>query len=79
VEEQWQFYIIDGFIILIGALLTLNAVIQLFIGFKVKNGAGAKNHSRFKVTKHLILLLVGLALMVSRVLYIVTQNKWYYF
>ena len=78
-EEQWQFFLIDGLIILVGVLLSLNAVMQLYIEFNVKNEEGPKSHSRIKVTKHLILSLVGLALIVTRVIYMVNHNNWYAF
>ena len=66
----------DGLIILIGSLLALNAAIQLFIEFNVKNGERTKSHSRIMVTKQLILLFVGVALIITRVIYMVTRGNW---
>lgn len=78
-EEQWQFFLIDGWIILVGALLVFYAVIQLLIDFKVKNSDVIRSYSWNKVAKHLILLFLGVALIITRVIYMVDHNNWYDF
>lgn len=75
-EEKWLSYIIDGLIILVGALLSLNSIIQLIIELKVKNQEGNTSYSRIKLVKHLLLLCIGVVLIVTRVLYIIDRNSW---
>lgn len=73
--DFWVSSIIDGLIILVGASLSLNSIIQLFIEFRVKDQEGKISFSRIKLIKHVLLLVIGIALIVMRILYISYQNN----
>ena len=69
-DEAYLTSVLDGFIILVGAVVAIHAIIQLLLEFRVKEIDGPHSISNIKVIRPLLFLILGGATVSLRIWYI---------
>ena len=69
-DEDSLTLVIDLIVILIGAGVAINAIIQLLIEFRVREIDGTRSYSGTKVIRHLLFLILGGTAICLRIWYI---------